>query len=62
MKNEHQRGVAWFGGSALLGILYDQTSALWVTLVSAALITQHATKRAACADGKRHHGEGGIHV
>jgi predicted MFS family arabinose efflux permease len=30
-------GVAWFGGSALLGILYDQTSALWVALVSAAL-------------------------
>jgi predicted MFS family arabinose efflux permease len=30
-------GVAWFGGSVLLGILYDQTSALWVALVSAAL-------------------------
>ena len=30
-------GVAWFGGSALLGILYDQTSALWVALASAAL-------------------------
>ena len=30
-------GVAWFGGSALLGILYDQTSALWVALVSAGL-------------------------
>ena len=30
-------GMAWFGGSALLGILYDQTSALWVALVSAAL-------------------------
>jgi MFS family permease len=30
-------GVAWFGGSALLGILYDQTSALWVALVSAAM-------------------------
>jgi predicted MFS family arabinose efflux permease len=30
-------GVAWFGGSALLGILYDRTSALWVALASAAL-------------------------
>ena len=30
-------GMAWFGGSALLGVLYDQTSALWVALVSAAL-------------------------
>jgi MFS family permease len=30
-------GLAWFGGSALLGVLYDQTSALWVALVSAAL-------------------------
>ena len=30
-------GVAWFGGSALLGVLYDQTSALWVALASAAL-------------------------
>jgi predicted MFS family arabinose efflux permease len=30
-------GVAWFGGSALLGILYDQTSAPWVALASAAL-------------------------
>jgi MFS family permease len=30
-------GVARFGGSALLGILYDQTSALWVALASAAL-------------------------
>ena len=25
-------GVAWFGGSALLGVLYDQTSALWLRL------------------------------
>ena len=30
-------GLAWFGGSALLGVLYDQTSALWVALVSAVL-------------------------
>jgi MFS family permease len=30
-------GVAWFSGSALLGILYDQTSALAVAFVSAAL-------------------------
>ncbi|MBL8659751.1 MAG: MFS transporter [Rhodospirillales bacterium] len=30
-------GFAWFGGSAVLGILYDQTSALWVAVASAAL-------------------------
>jgi MFS family permease len=32
-------GVAWFGGSALLGILYDQTSAFWVAPAAALQLT-----------------------